>query len=130
MLRLISEEVAPITRCKYDFEAEGGEVVVKPNTAGGSVGWARCRHRKVVQNVYTSTRQFTIVGPFTPRETRSPCRRRWWAVPRVPIWVFLFNLKWRWVLNQEITGSAAQQGWCPRSAACNSWCIHHPAICA
>ena len=27
-----------------------GEVVVKPNTAGGSVGWAWCCHRKVVQN--------------------------------------------------------------------------------
>ena len=40
----------------------------------------------------------------------------------------LFYLKWRWALNQEITGSAAQQGWCPRSAACNSWCIHHPAF--
>ena len=26
------------------------EVVVKPNTAGGSVGLARCRHQKVVQN--------------------------------------------------------------------------------
>ena len=37
MLRLISEEVTPITRYKYDFEAEGGEVVVKPSTAGGSV---------------------------------------------------------------------------------------------
>ena len=32
-------------------------------------------------------------------------------------------------LNQEITDSTAQQGWCPRSAACNSWCIHHPAVC-
>ena len=40
-----------------------------------------------------------------------------------------FYLKWRWALNQEITDSAAQQGWCPRSAACNSWCIHHPAVC-
>ena len=40
-----------------------------------------------------------------------------------------FYLKWRWALNQEITESAAQQGWCPRSAACNSWCIHHPAVC-
>ena len=26
---------------------EGGGVVVKPNNAGGSVGRARCRHRKV-----------------------------------------------------------------------------------
>ena len=40
-----------------------------------------------------------------------------------------FYLKWRWALNQEITDSAAQKGWCPRSAACNSWCIHHPAVC-
>ena len=39
MLHLISKEVAPITQCKYDFEAEGvgGEVVVKPNSVGGSV---------------------------------------------------------------------------------------------
>ena len=41
----------------------------------------------------------------------------------------LFYLKWRLALNQEISDSAAQQGWCPRSAACNSWCIHHPAVC-
>ena len=41
----------------------------------------------------------------------------------------IFYLKWRWALNQEITDSAAQQGWCPGSAACNSWCIHHPAVC-
>ena len=41
----------------------------------------------------------------------------------------LLYLKWRWALNQEITDSAAQQGWCPRSAACNSCCIHHPAVC-
>ena len=41
MLRLISEEVAPITRCKYVFEAEGVEMVVKPNTAKGSLGRAR-----------------------------------------------------------------------------------------
>ena len=40
-----------------------------------------------------------------------------------------FYLKWRWTLNQEITYSAAQQGWCPCSAACDSWCIHHPAVC-
>ena len=40
-----------------------------------------------------------------------------------------FYLKWRWALKQEITDLAAQQGWCPRSAACNSWCIHHPAVC-
>ena len=40
-----------------------------------------------------------------------------------------FYLKWRWALNKKITDSAAQQGWCPRSAACNSWCIHHPALC-
>ena len=38
-------------------------------------------------------------------------------------------LKWRWALNHEITDSAAKQGWCPRLAACNSWCIHHPALC-
>ena len=43
--------------------------------------------------------------------------------------MFFFNLKWRWALNQEITDSAAQQEWCPRSAACNSWCIHHTAVC-
>ena len=33
-----------------------GEVVVKPNTARGSVGQARCRHQKVVQNLYTTLR--------------------------------------------------------------------------
>ena len=31
-----------------------------------------------------------------------------------------FYLKWRWALNQEITDSAAQQGWCTRPASCNS----------
>ena len=41
----------------------------------------------------------------------------------------VFLPKWRWALSQELTDSAAQQGWCPRSAACNSWCIHHPAVC-
>ena len=41
----------------------------------------------------------------------------------------VFYLKCRWALNQEIMDTAAQQGWCPRSAACNSWCIHHPAVC-
>ena len=69
-----------------------------------------------------------LVWSFPPCCSRNPGRRGWWAVPRVPIWVF-FYLKWRWALNQEITDSAAQQGWCPRSAACNSWCIHHPAVC-
>ena len=106
MLRLISEEVAPVTRCKYDFQAEGGggggEVVVNQTLLG-----ARCRHRKVVQNLYTTTWQSNIVGPFTSRETRDPGRRGWWAVPRVG---YFFYLKWRWALNQEITGSAAQQG--------------------
>ena len=88
----------------------------------GLGGRARCRHRKVVQNLYTTTWQSNIVGPFTPpppQETRNPGRRGWWAVSRVRMWVF-FYLKWRWALNQEITGSAAHQGWCPRSAACNS----------
>ena len=69
---------------------EGGEVVVKPNTAGGSVGRARCRHRKVVQNLYTTTWQSNIASPFTPRETRNPGRRGWWAVLRVSIWVLFF----------------------------------------
>ena len=31
----------------------GGGVVVKPNTARGSVGRAQCRHRKVVQNPHS-----------------------------------------------------------------------------
>ena len=31
-------------------------MVVKPNTAGASVGRARCRHQKVVQNPYTALR--------------------------------------------------------------------------
>ena len=65
----------------------------------------------------------------TPLLLQEPGPTRWWAVPRVPIWVSFFYLKWRWALNQEITDSAAQQGWCPRSAACNSWCICHAAVC-
>ena len=32
--------------------------------------------------------------------------------------------------NREITGSVAQQRWWPWSAACYSWCIHHPAVIA
>ena len=31
----------------------GGEMLAKPNTAGSSVGRARCRHRKVVQNPHS-----------------------------------------------------------------------------
>ena len=43
----------------------------KPNTAGGSVWRARCRHRKVVQNLYTTTWQSNIVGLFTPERPRT-----------------------------------------------------------
>ena len=41
-------------------------------------------------------------------------------------------LKWAGFLNPKITVLAAQQGWsvCPRPAACYSWCIHPPAVCA
>ena len=60
MLRLISEDFAPITPCKYDFEAEGGgggggerEVVVKPNTAG-----ARCRQSGPESVYYCSEPRF------------------------------------------------------------------------
>ena len=84
---------------------------------------------KIRQNGGWEARRLDPAGMIIPPCcSRNPGRRRWWAVPRVPIWVF-FYLKWRWALNQEITDSAAQQGWCPRSAACNSWCIHHPAVC-
>ena len=47
-----------------------GEVVVKPNTAGGSVGRARCRHRKVVQNppsVQADTHDYFLRRPKAGR---------------------------------------------------------------
>ena len=48
----------------------GEEVVVKPNTAGGSMGRARCRHRKVVQNphsVQANTHDYFLRRPTACR---------------------------------------------------------------
>ena len=50
---------------------EVGGVVVKPNTAGGSVGRARCRHRKVVETLYTTSWQSNIVHPPERPGTRA-----------------------------------------------------------
>ena len=64
--------------------------IVKPNTAGarwGGLGVAMEKWSRT-PTLYTTTRQSNIVGPFTPRETRSPGRRGWCAVQRVSIWVF------------------------------------------
>ena len=69
---LLGAETAPSKGGPEFFgHRETGEVVVKANTAGGSVGRARCRHRNVVQNLYTTTWQSNIVSPFTPRETET-----------------------------------------------------------
>ena len=110
-------------------ERGGGEVVVKPNTAGGSVGRARWRHRKVVQNLYTTTWQSNIFDPFTPPPPKETRNRADEGGGPSQGFLYVFT-KVQAGLKQEITGSAAQQGWCPRSAACNSWCILHPAVCA
>ena len=40
------------------------EVVIKPNTAGGSVGRARRRHRKVVQNPHSVYYSGRLGGPI------------------------------------------------------------------
>ena len=50
---------------------ERGGVVVKPNAVGGSVGRARCRHRKVVQNprsvyYYSAVPYSWSIHPPTP----------------------------------------------------------------
>ena len=95
-------------------ERGGGweEVVVKPNTAGGSVSPS-----KVDQSLYTTTWQSNIVGPFTPRETRNLGRRGWWAVSRVG-YFFLPKVG----LKSRNNGLSCPTGVVP--TACNSWCIH------
>ena len=48
-----------------------GEVVIKPNTAGGSVGRAWCRHRKVVQNPHSV--YYSISQPTKRKEDKKYC---------------------------------------------------------
>ena len=83
------------------------EKYCKTKHCWGSVGRARCRHGKVVQNPYSVYYYSAVQYSWSihPRETRSPGRRGWCAVQRVSIWVFFF-LKSGWALNQEIKGSA------------------------
>ena len=113
MLRLISEKVAPITRCKYDFEVEGGEVVVKPNTAGGSMSPSKRGPESVYY--YLAVQYSWSIHPHERPGTRADEG----GGPSQGMGVFL----WRWALNQEITGSAAQQGWCPRPAIAGAFTV-------
>ena len=89
-----------------------GEVVVKPNTAGGSMSSSKSGSESVYY-YFSVQYSWSIHSPRDqePKPTRVVGRPKGWVGSFLP-------------LNQEITGSAAQQGWCPRSAACNSWCIH------
>ena len=107
----------------------GGEMVVKTKHCWGlgGAGWVSPSKSGPESVNYYLAVQYSWSIHTTPP---TPGRRGWWAIPWVPIWMGFFYLKWRWALNQEITGSAAQRGWCPCSAACNSWCIHHPVVCA
>ena len=84
---------------------EGIEVVVKPNTAGGSVSPSKSGPESVY---YYSAVQFS--WSIHPRETKSPGRRGWWAVPMVPVWVFVLPKGGMEVLNRKITDSVPQQG--------------------
>ena len=95
---------------------------------GGSA--ARCSW-KTRKNGGWEARRLDPAGMITPPPPAAPGTRanEGGGPSQGFLYGYFFTLKWRWVLNQEITDSAAQQGWCPRSAVCNSWCIHHPAVC-
>ena len=109
MLRLITEEVAPITRCKNDFEAEvAGEVVVKPNTAGGSVSPS-----KSGPDYYLAVQCSWSIHPPRDQEPR-PTR----VVGRPEGWVFFMEVG----LKSRNNGLSGPTG--VVRTACNSWCIH------
>ena len=77
---------------------------------------ARCRHRKVVQNLYTTTWQSNIVGPFTPE--RPGTRADEGGGPSQGSGVLFIEVG----LKSRNNGLSGPTGVVP--TACNSWCIH------
>ena len=93
---------------------EGGRSGCKPNTAGGSVGRARCRHRKVIQNLYTATWQSNIVGQFTPERPGTWADEGGWPSQGFLYGCFLFFLpKVEVVLKSRNNGLSGPTGVVP-----------------
>ena len=87
-------------------------MVVKPNTAGGSVSPSKSGPESVY---YYLAVQYS--WSIHPRETRNPGRRRWWAVPRVGCFFFVLDGRMCYCWNRgwevrlpDLAGKFARMG--------------------